>query len=371
MKAHPHILVLNAGSSSLRFSFFTLSGKKVLQKNIDRIGVRGGTYATHTAAFAAVRLALATQRIPRADIVAVGHRIVHGGERFRRPIRITANVKKGIARAASLAPLHNPVALQSIRRSQGMFPHAMQYAVFDTGLYADMPEAAQTYALPRNISRRYGIRRYGFHGLSHEHALHIAVARTGKPAQKLNLISLHFGSGASITAFQRGKAIATSMGFTPMEGLLMTTRVGDIDPGIILYLLKQGISPEKLTHILNNESGWYGLTGKKDFRDVLYAAGFSREKGVKPYRVTATQRKNAQLALNIFLRHSRFYLGGYAALLGTVDAIVFTGEIGAANGKIRKEIMRSLPQFRGVRILNVQADEAAVIAQYARRFLSS
>lgn len=369
MKRQTYILALNAGSSSLRFSLYTAGVHPVLSANIDRIGARGGVYVTHEEAVHGMRAMMQKKGIASRDIAVVGHRVVHGGPLLFSPARITAKVRRAIAAAAKLAPLHNPPALKGIRLANKVFPRAAQIAVFDTGLYEKLPEAAQTYALPKKLRRAYGLRRYGFHGISHEYALQTAAAKLNKPARTFNLISVHLGSGSSITAFAHGKPVATSMGFTPMEGLLMTTRVGDIDPGILLHLLKQGMRVDALDQDLNMASGWYGLTGKKDFRDVLYAAGFSKEKGVKPFSVTKAQCHDAQLALEIFLTHTRFYLGGYAALLGNVDAVVFTGGIGGVNGRIDREIMRPIPFLRTAKVLRFPSDEAIVIARHARKFL--
>ncbi|MFA6512454.1 MAG: acetate kinase [Patescibacteria group bacterium] len=365
-----YILALNAGSSSLRFSLYTTTLHLVLSDNIDRIGARGGAYATHAAAVQGMRAVMRKKGIVPAEIAVVGHRVVHGGATLRRPVRITASVERAIHTAAALAPLHNPPALMGIRLARRAFPRAAHIAVFDTGLYEELPEVAQTYALPKALARKYGLKRYGFHGLSHEYALHESARRLKKPERALNLLSVHLGSGSSMTAFAKGKPVATSMGFTPMEGLLMTTRVGDIDPGILLYLLKQGKTIKELDNAFNHISGWYGLTGMKDFRDVLYAAGFSKEKGVQSFPISKTQRHDAKLALELFLRRVRFYLGGYATLLGgKVDVIVFTGGIGGVNVRLWREIMRPFPRLRKVRIFRFPSDEAAVIARHAKRFL--
>ncbi len=255
-------------------------------------------------------------------IEAVGHRVVHGGERFAAPVRIDAEVLSGIEALGALAPLHNPVQARAVRVAQQLFPGVPQVAVFDTAFYARLPLRARTYALPADLAGRHGIRRHGFHGISHAFVARRAAAHLGRPLSELRLVTCHLGGGASITAIDGGRAVETSMGMTPVEGLVMGTRSGDVDPGALVHILRvDDIGAAVLSEILNRRSGLLGLAGTADMRDLETRAAEGDEA--------------ARLAIEVFCHRLRKYLGAYVAVLGGVDAAVFTAGIGEGSALVR------------------------------------
>jgi len=282
------------------------------------------------------------------SISKVGHRVVHGGEKFRDPIKITTENLKNLEKYNSLAPLHNPFNVSGIKAAQKIFPKSQQFAVFDTEFYKDLPKRACIYALPEDIRKRHSFRRLGFHGISHEYVTKEAARKFGKPFGKLKIISCHLGGGSSITAIKNGKAIDTSMGFTPMEGLAMMTRSGDVDPGIVLMLVKNS-SVEKANEILNYQSGINGICGISDMKEVL--------KAVKK------RNKKAKLALEIFIYRIQKYIGAYFVILGGCDLLIFTGAIGSGSAKIRNMICKNLTILKNSKILAIKTDEELSIAK--------
>jgi len=279
-------------------------------------------------------------------IKKVGHRIVHGGERFKKPLVITRNNLKSIEKLNKLAPLHNPFNILGIKFAQSVFPKAKQIAVFDTEFFSGFQKKVYTYSLPESVIKKYGIKKFGFHGISHQYAAEQGAKIIGRDFNNLKIISCHLGGGASITAIDKGKAIDTSMGFTPLEGLVMMTRSGSIDPGIILYLSGK---VKNLDFVLNNESGIKGICGLSDMRDVL--------KAVKK------RNKKAKLALDIFVYSIQKYIGSYFAILGGCDLLVFTGAIGAGSAKIVNMICKELSMLKKTRVLSVKSNEELAIAQ--------
>lgn len=250
-----------------------------------------------------------------SELAAIGHRVVHGGEEFHEPAVITEKVLKRIRSLVPLAPLHNPANLTGIEVAMEFAPKVVQVAVFDTAFHQSMPEYAFLYALPRKMYEEYGVRRYGFHGTSHHYVAKEASVCLGRPFNELNLITLHLGNGDSIAAIRKGECVDTSMGMTPLEGLIMGTRSGDLDPAIIFYLARQtGMGLDDLDNLLNKESGLKGLCGVNDMREIAGRA----EKG----------DKQAGLAIRMFCYRLKKYLGSYMAVLGHVDGIIFTGGIG-------------------------------------------
>jgi acetate kinase len=347
--ADRRILVLNCGSSSLKYEVFQMPERKSLGKGlVERIGEAKGllaqkspvgemkiekTFPDHAAAMAAVGAALID---PKARIVpevhaidGIGHRVVHGGEEFSASVAIDDMVMAAIERNVELAPLHNPANLTGIREAGRLLPGRPQAAVFDTAFHQTMPPAAYLYGLPRELYDKYRIRRYGFHGTSHRYVAGRALELLGRRAENTNLITCHLGNGASITAIEAGRSIDTSMGFTPLEGLMMGTRSGDLDPAILGFLEERGMSYKEINSILNKKSGLLGLSGiSNDLRDVEAAA-------------KAGQR-NAIETLDVYAHRVRKYIGAYSAELVKLDALVFTGGVGQYGVAMRERICHRL-----------------------------
>ena len=354
-----NILVINAGSSSLKYQLLNPDTQEVLAKGLcERIGIDGKfTYKpagkdpikdadvampTHSEAIQTVLHALVDEKNgvigSMKEIDAVGHRVVHGGEAFSGSVLITDQVMEALEECIPLAPLHNPANITGIKACVDvMGKDVPQVAVFDTAFHQTMPPVAYTYALPYEFYEQDKVRRYGFHGTSHKYVSQRAAAMLGKPIEELKLISCHLGNGSSITAIDGGKSVDTTMGFTPLAGLPMGTRSGDLDAGILEYLMnKHGYNIDEMLNILNKKSGVLGISGvSSDFRDLEDAA----PKG----------NQRAQLALDVFEYSVKKYIGSYAAAMGGVDAIIFTagvGENGAAN---RANIMAGL-EFLGAKL---------------------
>lgn len=327
------ILVINSGSSSLKYRVFDLpQGDVVLAGSIERIGESldgrhaGVGAADHAEALSTVFLALSDAGID--DIDAVGHRVVHGGHEFSQPTLVTDQVLEAITALSNLAPLHNPANVAAIAAARKHFPRIPHIAVFDTAFHHTIPPEAYTYAIDREVAREFGIRRYGFHGTSHEAASHRAASFLQRPIESLKQIILHLGNGASMTAVEGGKSVDTSMGMTPLEGLVMGSRAGDIDPGALIHLLRTGhYTAESLDDLLNERSGLLGMSGLRDIRDLLHAI----EAG----------DADSDLALDVYVHRIRHYLGAYLVELGGADVIVFTGGIGEHRPQVRSRILES------------------------------
>lgn len=299
----------------------------------------------HTAAFQVMLKGLEEQGVDLSEpLVAVGHRVVHGGEKFIEPTIITDEVKREIDELAELAPLHNPPNLAGIVAAEAAFPGVPQVAVFDTAFHRTLPPVARTYAIDADFAERLGIRRFGFHGISHEYVSREAARVLGRPPAALKLIVLHLGNGASVTAVDGGRSVETSMGMTPLEGLMMGTRGGDIDPGVLIHLQRNGgLDVDDLDDLLNHGSGLLGLGGHGDIRDVQKAAGEGDER--------------AALALEVYLHRIRGYVGAYLAQLGRADAIVFTAGVGENNAAVRAGALAGLEGL-GIRI-DAERNESA------------
>ncbi|MBU1146475.1 acetate kinase [Patescibacteria group bacterium] len=374
-----YILIINSGSATLKFKLFELKSLKSAASGIvERIGL-GGSFMeskighrelkinhavrNHEEAFNLVLNQLSKISNLKSEISLVGHRVVHGGEEFIKPTVVTPAVLKKLSKYDKLSPLHNPANLMGIKACQKLLPRAKNVAVFDTGFYSTLPDFAYTYAIPVDFYKKYDVRRYGFHGISHEYVAGEAAKVLKKPLTKLNLITCHLGSGASITAIRAGKAVDTSMGFTPLEGLVMSTRSGDLDPAIPLYLIRElKIKPEEVDNILNKKSGLLGLSGFSDMREVLTAAGYSVA-GFKSKKVSAEKKRLAKLALEVFVYRIKKYLGAYSAILEKVDAIIFTAGIGERNKTVRDLITKNLKIFGKSRILVIPTNEELMIAR--------
>jgi len=324
-----NILSLNVGSSSLKFRLFgiTSEGETVLTEGVVE---RMDPNALLPAAEKAI------DQCRPLGIDAVGHRVVHGGARFSEPTRVTPLMLGELRGLRELDPLHNPTEVALIEAASRLLPDKPGVAVFDTAFHRTLPEVAWRYALPADLSDRLGLRRYGFHGISHRYVSGRLLECLGREAAGTRLITCHLGSGASVCAVRDGQSIDTSMGMTPLEGLVMGTRSGDVDPGLLLYLLRtQGMTAERLDDLLNHGSGLQGLAGQSDVRDLEQAASEGEER--------------ADLALEIFAYRVRKYLGAYAAALGGLDAVAFTGGIGEHAPAVRERICRGLG-FLGLRL---------------------
>ena len=352
------ILVINAGSSSLKYQLLDPEKQQVLAKGLcERIGIDGRfTYKpegkepvkdaevampTHSEAIQTVLNALvdpANGVISSMDeIDAVGHRVVHGGEKFAKSVLITDEVMAAIEECNPLAPLHNPANIIGIRACQKLMPNTPMVAVFDTAFHQTMPPVAYTYALPYEYYEQDKVRRYGFHGTSHKYVAQRAAAMLGKPIEELKLISCHLGNGSSITAINGGKSVDTSMGFTPLAGLPMGTRAGDLDAGILQYLMnKHGMNIDEMLNVLNKKSGVEGVSHiSSDFRDLENAE--------------AEGNKRAELALRVFDYAVKKYIGAYAAAMGGVDAVIFTAGVGENGPETRESACAGL-EFMGIKI---------------------
>ncbi|MCL9773577.1 acetate/propionate family kinase [Vibrio methylphosphonaticus] len=340
------VLVINSGSSSLKFAVIdSQSGEAVLSGLGECFGLPDARMAwkfngqkTEVAVegegnhhkLAIGKLVGLTEELGFADnIVAIGHRIVHGGEKFTTTVRIDETVTQEIEKLADLAPLHNPAGAIGIRAAIEAFPALPQFAVFDTAFHQTMPEKAFTGAISNELYKDYGIRRYGFHGTSHYFVSREAAKMLNKPVEESSFISVHLGNGASVCAISNGESVDTSMGFTPLSGLMMGTRCGDLDPGIIEFLMKKGWSQEKVFETLNKKSGFLGVSGiTSDARGVLEAMEDGHE--------------GAKLAFEVFTYRVAKYIGSYLIPLDHLDAVIFTGGIGENSLPIRREIMRNL-----------------------------
>ncbi|MFW5981697.1 MAG: acetate/propionate family kinase [Halanaerobiaceae bacterium] len=356
------ILVLNSGSSSVKYQLIDMEDETVLAKGlVERIGIDDSVLEqesidekiieikkdipNHSVAIKMVIDALLDKDrgvlSSMDEIKAVGHRVVHGGEKFAESTIITDEVIKEIDSVSELAPLHNPANLTGIKVCEELLPDKPQVAVFDTAFHQTMPKRAFLYALPYEYYEKYGIRRYGFHGTSHKYVAQRTALLMDKPLENLKIITCHLGNGASIAAIDRGKSVDTSMGLTPLEGLVMGTRCGDIDPAIIPFLMdKEDLSIEEVDNIMNKKSGLYGVSGiSSDSRDVTAGAEEGNER--------------AQSALEIFKYRIIKYIGAYMTAMSGVDAIVFTAGIGENQQDLREDIVESLS------FLNVYLDEKA------------
>lgn len=352
------VFVVNSGSSSIKYQLVDVeSGEAVIGGLVERIGEPGGDARDHTEGMRLVLDRLGSESGSGSEggsgtgsepgaaapgFVAVGHRVVHGGALFTEPTLITDEVVEQIERVSALAPLHNPANLAGIRAAREVMGDVPHVAVFDTAFHQSMPAAAYTYAIDRDVAQAHGVRRYGFHGTSHEFVAHRAAELLGRPFDDLKLIVLHLGNGSSATAIDGGRSVDTSMGLTPLEGLVMGSRSGDLDPGALLHLLRTGLEVDELDHLLNKRSGLLGLTGRSDMRDVVQAADDGDE--------------DARLALDVWAHRIRHYVGAYLAQLGGLDALVFTAGIGENSAVMRARALAGLSHLG----LSVDADRNAM-----------
>ncbi len=347
------IIAINAGSSSLKFQLLQMPEEEVLTKGlVERIGLNDSVFTIevdgekvkeikdiqdHSEAVSMLLDKLVKHNIISSleEIEGIGHRVVHGGEKFNDSVLITDEILHEIEEISYLAPLHNPANVVGIKAFKNVLPNVPAVAVFDTAFHQSMPEKSFLYSLPYEYYEDYGIRKYGFHGTSHKYVSERAAELLGRPVEQLRLLSCHLGNGASIAAIEGGKSIDTSMGFTPLAGVTMGTRSGNIDPSLIPYIMqKTGQSAEEVINVLNNKSGMLGVSGfSSDLRDIESEA----EKG----------NERAELALEVFASRIHKYIGSYAARMAGIDAIIFTAGIGENSTAVRERVLRGL-EFMGV-----------------------
>lgn len=352
------VLVLNSGSSSIKYQFFDTETKTELAKGlVERIGMSGailthypagkdkikivGEILDHTIAIEYVIAVLLSNNHgvikDKSEIDAVGHRVVHGGETFMDSALITDEVMKATIDNIELAPLHNPPNIKGIEAVKKLMPNTPQCAVFDTSFHSKMPPRAYLYGIPYELYKKYKIRRYGFHGTSHRYVSHRAAELIGKPITELKIITCHLGNGASVAAIDKGISVDTSMGFTPLEGLLMGTRGGDMDPSIILHVMaKEGLSISEANTLLNKHSGVLGLSGESsDMREIEEAVQAGTKRAIQ--------------AFDVYNYRIKKYIGAYIAALGGLDALVFTGGVGENSGATRKAACENM-SFLGIEL---------------------
>lgn len=352
------VLVLNSGSSSIKYQFFDTEKKIALAKGlVDRIGMAGavlshqrydgnnikiaGEILDHQIAVEYVLGVMLSKNHgvidDKKDIDAVGHRVVHGGETFSGSVFITDEVVKVLQDNIELAPLHNPPNIKGIQACQRILPDTPQCGVFDTAFHSHMPPKSYLYGIPYELYKKYKIRRYGFHGTSHLYVSQRAADLLGKDIKDLKIITAHLGNGCSITAVKNGQSIDTSMGFTPLEGLLMGTRSGDLDPSLILYIMaKEGLTVGEANTLLNKHSGLIGISGESsDMREILTAVKDNQQR--------------AKWAFEIFCYRIKKYIGAYASAMGGLDALVFTGGIGENSKEVREEVCKEM-EFLGIHL---------------------
>ena len=353
------ILVLNCGSSSLKYQLIDMSNEEVLCVGlVERIGIEGSVLKQEKDGVEgkliveqpmknhqdAIKLVLDAVVDPQyggvkdiKEVEAVGHRVVHGGEKFAGSVLITDEVKAALEECIELAPLHNPANIMGIEACEAILPGVPMVGVFDTAFHQTMPKSSYLYGLPHELYTKYGVRRYGFHGTSHRYVSQRAAAMLGKNIEDCKIITCHLGNGASVAAIDGGKSVDTSMGFTPLEGLIMGTRCGDIDAAILPFLMeKEGLDAKGLSDLMNKKSGVYGMTGiSSDFRDIEDAA--------------AQNNELAQVALESYAKKVKKYIGSYAAEMNGVDAVVFTAGVGE-NGIDMREAIASNMEFLGMKL---------------------
>lgn len=355
------ILVINCGSSSIKYKLFCSIDFSLLAKgNIEKIGEKGVVIKNHHQGVKEVFTRLLSEKVVSSlsEISVIGHRVVHGGEKFRAPQVITSSVIKQIESCVKLAPLHNPVNLEGIIACKKILPKVVQVAVFDTAFHQTMPEHVYSYAIPRKFYYRYGVRKYGFHGTSHQYVTYETAKILKKPVNNLNIVSCHLGNGCSIVAIKNGESVDSSMGFTPLSGVMMGTRCGDIDVGAVFHLIRKAkLSLDEMDVVLNRKSGLVGVSGVSNDMRVLL------EKENKD--------KNVKLALDMFKYRILRYIGAYFFALGKVDAICFTAGIGENNPKLvdwfKEKIYAAVS--KKVKVLVVPTNEELMIAKLSAKFI--
>ncbi len=339
-----NILVLNLGSTSFKYALFDENFKELKRDNL-KLDTGGNIKDQIEKNLREVLRQIGDI----SQLKAIGHRVVHGGNNFSKPVFISKENIKDLKKLNSLAPLHNPFNLAGIQACLKYLPAVQNYAVFDTAFFADLPQSSQVYAIPYKFYKEFNIRRYGFHGISHHYAAQEAAKKINIDYKKAKIITLHLGGGCSVTAINKGKPIDTSMGFTPLEGLVMQTRSGSIDPGLIFELAKYYKQDyNQIYQLLNYQSGLLGLSGHSDYLEFLKDVRFGEPK--------------SKLAFDIFINSVKKYIGAYLALLGKVDVIVFTGKIGAGKSLTRNKICDTT-LLKQIKTISIEPNEELAIAK--------
>lgn len=358
------ILVINCGSSSAKYRLFDIKSDKVIAQGlIERIGEKASACKNHYEAIGAIKEKLLSgKKAPIKsiqEINGIGHRVVHGGEKFSESVVINKKVTDVIKEFSELAPLHNPPSLSGIKACEKYFPGIKQIAVFDTAFHQSMPPYAYIYGIPFSYYKKYKIRRYGFHGTSHRYVAGEAARKLNKPIKKLKMVTIHLGNGCSMAAVSYGRSIDTTMGLTPLEGLLMGTRTGDLDPAIVTFLMeKEKLSIKKIDDIMNKRSGLLGISGSSnDMRDILSLM----KKG----------NKRAKLSFDIFVYRIKKYIGSYAAAMGGLDAVILTGGIGENVPMIKNILSRDLKKMlsKKTKFMTIPTNEELLIAKDTEKLL--
>lgn len=352
------VLVINCGSSSLKYQVIDMENENVLAKGlVERIGIPGSVLKHEATGKEKVTIEdemqdhkIALEHVIKAilnpahgaikdisEITAVGHRVVHGGEKFSASVKIDEGVKKAVEECIELAPLHNPPNLIGINACEEILPGVPMVGVFDTAFHQTMPKSSYLYGLPYEYYEKYKMRKYGFHGTSHKYVSQRTAELLGKNPEDINIITCHLGNGASVTAIEKGKSVDTSMGLTPLQGLIMGTRCGDIDPAIVTFLMeKENLSISQINDVMNKKSGVLGISGvSSDFRDIEQAAADNNER--------------AKVALETYYKTVKKYIGSYMAEMGSLDAIIFTAGLGENSSEARAEICRDM-QALGIEV---------------------
>jgi len=352
------VLVINCGSSSLKYQVIDMENENVLAKGlVERIGIPGSVLKHEATGKEKVTIEdemqdhkIALEHVIKAildpahgaikdisEITAVGHRVVHGGEKFSASVKIDEDVKKAVEECIELAPLHNPPNLIGINACEEILPGVPMVGVFDTAFHQTMPKSSYLYGLPYEYYEKYKMRKYGFHGTSHKYVSQRTAELLGKNPEDINIITCHLGNGASVTAIEKGKSVDTSMGLTPLQGLIMGTRCGDIDPAIVTFLMeKENLSISQINDVMNKKSGVLGISGvSSDFRDIEQAAADNNER--------------AKVALETYYKTVKKYIGSYMAEMGSLDAIIFTAGLGENSSEARAEICKDM-QALGIEV---------------------
>ncbi|MEI6627353.1 MAG: acetate/propionate family kinase [bacterium] len=379
-----NILVINSGSATLKFKIFQLADKtepvEIVSGIFERIGIDNSFMEmkellknnfvkknfpeglkSHAEAFEVLIKELASYL---SDLVYVGHRVVHGGEAFTEPTELNTTSLQRLKKYNRLAPLHNPVNLACAEKAMELLPNTKNFAVFDTAYYKTIPDYAYLYALPLEYHDNYGIRRYGFHGISHKYATRKACEILGKDLSNLKIVSCHLGSGASLSATLNGQAVATTMGFTPLQGLMMSTRCGDLDPAVPLFMIEElKMTPQEVDRVMNKKSGLLGIAGTMDMREILSAAG-EQVTGYEPKKeFTEEEKHRAKLALKMFVYNVARYIGEYTVAMKGLDLVIFTGGIGERSEAVRQKVLAEISFMGKIESIVIPANEELMIAE--------
>jgi len=388
-KLKKYILVINSGSATLKFKIFHQDDFSVVLSGIvEKIGTPGSFITIEEDSkkrrmmmknypqgipnhIEALKIVLDSIKHWKRKIKIIGHRVVHGGQDFTQPTLITKRVLEKLKKYNQLAPLHNPVNLACISGCIQSLPSIKNVAIFDTAFYKNIPDYAYLYAIPYKYYQDFGIRRYGFHGISHHYVSQKAAEKIKKPLSKIKMVTCHLGSGCSATAIKNGKAIETSMGFTPLEGLTMGTRSGDLDPSVALFLIRHmDMGLQDVERVLNKESGLKGIFGySNDMRDIMLAAGYKIPNYKPSKKFTKQDKVRAKLALKIFVYDIVRYVGSYATIMGGLDYVIFTAGTGERNPDIRRMVMKDIRKaWPKTKSLVIPTNEELMIAKQVKKF---